>query len=51
MTCRDLAKRVRRVRQFTEEIAARFSDEGAADWSRFLMENDIPYDPWSRIGD
>lgn len=32
-------------------IAARFSGERAADVVSFLIENDIPYQPWSRMGD
>ena len=34
-----------------QDIAARFSGEKAADVVSFLIENNIPYEPWSRMGD
>ena len=32
-------------------LAERFSGENAADLQNFLESNDIPYEPWSRMGD
>jgi hypothetical protein len=29
----------------------RFSGDAAADLQRFLEDNDIPYEPWSRVGE
>ena len=32
-------------------LAEQFSGENAADLQNFLESNDIPYEPWSRMGD
>jgi len=32
-------------------LSERFSGDAAADLQRFLEDNDIPYEPWSRVGE